>query len=115
MATPTLYERTFSTLPDKEQGAVLSYGSSLRLLDLRKRLSLAQSKVREFETRYGISLPDLDTQGLPDNADVAMHEDFILWHHWAEVAEETQRTIQVLETITGEGIPLREMLHVGVS
>lgn len=115
MTTKTLYEQTFSTLPREEQVAVLSYGSSLRLLDLRKRLSLAQSKIREFEARYGSSLLELDAQGLPDNADVAMHEDFILWHHWEEVAEEAHRTIQVLEAITGDGIPLREMLHVGLS
>jgi len=29
----------------------------------------------------------LDDRGLPDDAGYEMHEDYIMWHHWAAVAD----------------------------
>lgn len=46
----------------------------------------AERKVREFEVRHHTTLAQLSAVGLPGNADYAMHEDYIEWHHWARVA-----------------------------
>ncbi len=41
-------------------------------------------EIRFFEEKYRMTLSELEEEGLPDNADYEMHEDYILWHHWSE-------------------------------
>jgi hypothetical protein len=38
-------------------------------------------------------LAKLEAEGLPDDADFKMHEDYILWHHWAEVIGKTREDL----------------------
>jgi len=77
-------EGLFSSLVPEEKVSVISYGVALRLSDLWKRLFLAESKARQFEKKYHTTLQDLDAEGLPDDADYEMHEDYIMWHHRAD-------------------------------
>jgi len=49
-------EKTFLSLPQEERKAIISHGAALRLSDLRKRLFLAESKVRHFEEKYKVTL-----------------------------------------------------------
>lgn len=102
----------FASLPQDEKAAIISYGVAVRLSDLRKRIFLAESKVKHFEEKYQTTLAELDTKGLPDNADYEMHEDHILWHHWAEVRDDTRAALASLEGIAGSH-RLGEMLHAG--
>jgi hypothetical protein len=99
-------EEPFLSLPHEERTAIISHGAALRLSDLRKRLFLAESKVRHFEEKYGISLARLDAEGLPDDADYEMHEDYIMWHHWVTVADRVQKDIATLEEIAQQGLYL---------
>jgi hypothetical protein len=92
-------EKTFLSLPQEERKAIISHGAALRLSDLRKRLFLAESKVRHFEEKYKVTLAQLDTDGLPDDAGYEMHEDYIMWHHWAAVADKIRKVIASLEEI----------------
>ncbi len=64
---------------------------------------MAKSKVRFFEEKYRISLVELDTKGLPDDADHEMHEDYIMWHHWTEALEKARKQVIDLETIAAYG------------
>jgi len=111
----TRVEKTFLSLPRKEREAIISHGAAIRLSSLRKRLFLAESKVRHFEEKYKVSLAQLDTDGLPDDAGYEMHEDYIMWHHWAAVADETKKDIASLEEITQQGLYLyiREPAYAG--
>jgi hypothetical protein len=102
-------EKTFLSLPREEREMIISHGTALRLSDLRKRLFLAESKVRYFEEKYKATLDQLDTDGLPDNADYEMHEDYIMWHHWAAVADKVKKDIASLEEIAQQGL----YLHAG--
>jgi len=102
--TPQAIEGLFSSLPQDERAAIISYGVAIRLSDLRKRLFLAESKVKHFEEKYQITLAELDADGLPDDANYEMHEDYILWHHWAEVVEKTEKAIASLEEIASSGL-----------
>jgi len=113
--TPQAIEGLFSSLPQDERAAIISYGVTIRLSDLRKRLFLAESKVKHLEEKYRITLAKLDSEGLPDDADYEMHEDYILWHHWAEVIQKTREALVSLEEIAGRGLCLREMIHAGGS
>jgi len=102
----TQVEQTFLSLPREEREAIISHGAALRLSNLRKRLFLAESKVRHFEEQYQVTLARLDTDGLPNDAGYEMHEDYIMWHHWAAVADKIKKDIASLEEITQQGLYL---------
>ena len=79
-------ENAFLSLAPEEREVIISHGTALRLSDLRKRLFLAESKVQRFEGKYRKTLNQMETEGLPDDADYELHEDYIMWRHWTAVA-----------------------------
>ena len=99
MISPSISQEAFLQLPGDERASVLAFGIAMRLSQLRERLFLAQAKVKELEEKYGTVLAALDLEGLPDDASPEMHEDFILWHHWDERAQETWTKISLLEQL----------------
>lgn len=99
MISPSISQDAFLQLPGDERASVLAFGIAMRLSQLRERLFHAQAKVREFQEKYTTTLAVLDAEGLPDNASPEMHEDFILWHHWDERAQETRAKISLLEQL----------------
>jgi len=109
----TRVEKTFLSLPREERETIISHGTALRLSDLRKRLFLAESKVRHFEEKYQVALAQLDADGLPDDADYEMHEDYIMWHHWAEVADKIKKSVASLEEIAQQGLYIGELSYAG--
>ncbi len=97
-------ENRFSSLSTEEKVSVISHGVVLRLSEWKKRLFLAESKVRHFEEKYHTSLDELDTKGLPDDAEHEMHEDYIMWHHWTEVVEKARKQVIDLKAIAAYGV-----------
>jgi len=97
-------ENKFSSLSTEEKVSVISHGVALRLSEWKKRLFLAESKARFFEEKYRMSLAELDTKGLPDDADHEMHEDYIMWHHWTEALEKARKQVIDLEIIAAYGV-----------
>lgn len=73
-------------LPTREMLSILRQGSVLRLPYLEERLRYAEARVRHYETTYATTLEALLDEGLPDDAGYEMHEDFIEWEHWHDVA-----------------------------
>jgi len=106
---PGRIEELFSSLVPEERARVISQGVALRLSDLRKRAQLAESRVSHFEEKYDTTLDVLDKEGLPIDADYEMHEDYIMWHHWAEVAEEARARVAALEEIAEQGLYVGDM------
>jgi hypothetical protein len=104
MRVKTNIAELFQTLSVAEQNAVLSHGAAIRLSDLKHRHFLAQSKVRHFEEKYQTTLAQLESDGLPEQADYEMHEDYIMWHHWDSVAERVQKDVEALENIVQQGL-----------
>jgi hypothetical protein len=49
-------DKGFLSLPENEREAIIRLGAALRLSYLRKRLFLAESKIQDFEKRYGMAL-----------------------------------------------------------
>ena len=97
-------ESKFSSLSTEEKVSVISHGVALRLSEWKKRLFLAESKVRFFEEKYRMSLVELDTKGLPDDADHEMHEDYIMWHHWTDTVKKAKKQVGDLEAIAAYGV-----------
>jgi hypothetical protein len=106
-------EPTFMLLPGEERIAIISLGAALRLSYLKKRLFLAENKQQQFQEQYGVPLAQLDAKGLPDDADYTMHEDYLMWHHWADVADKIRPDIAALEEIVQQGLYLGELSHAG--
>ena len=106
MSTKTLtlsnVSDVFVTLPQEDQEKIFDIGTAFRLLDLQKRLAQAQENVRKFEAKYDTTLDMLESEGLPEDADYEMHEDYIEWHYWARVREKTQDTLDVLMSVSKE-------------
>jgi len=96
---PEALDRIFRSLPPEDRVEILSIGAAFRRLSLEKQLVLARSKVQEFEAKYHTTLHQLEAEGLPDDADYAMHEDYIEWHYWSRVLERTRKTLDALAAI----------------
>jgi hypothetical protein len=84
-------------LPPEEQAKIVEYGAMLRLADLRRQLAHAQSVIKEMQAKYNVTLADWERDGLPDDAGYAMHEDYIMWHHYTERAARAEKQIHALE------------------
>ncbi len=97
-------ENKFSSLSSEEKVSVISHGVALRLSEWKKRLFLAESKVRHFEEKYHTSLTELDTNGLPDDADHEMHDDYIMCHHWADAVKKAKKQVRDLEAVAVHGV-----------
>ena len=82
-------ETRFLALLPEEKTSIISHGVAVCCSDLNKRLLIALGKIRLFEEKYHIKLSELEVKGLPGNSGYEMHEDYIMWHHWSEVAEKT--------------------------
>ncbi len=106
MDVKTQVEQSFLALSGEDREAIISLGTTLRLSYLRKRLFLAESKVQHFEEQYGVTLTQLEAEGLPDNADHRLHEDYVMWHHWVEVADKIKPDVASLEDIARYGLYL---------
>jgi hypothetical protein len=106
-------EKAFLRLSSEEREAVISHGVALRLSHLKKRLFLAESKIRHFEEKYKITLGELEVRGLPDDADYEMHEDYVMWRHWSGVASKVKGDFDVLEKIAQQGLYLGETKYAG--
>jgi hypothetical protein len=109
----TPVEKSFLSLSENEREAIISLGAALRLSYLKKRLFLAESKIQHFEKQYGMTLRKIDAKGLPDDADYRIHEDYVMWHHWVEVADQIKGDIDRLETITQKGLLLGDSTFGG--
>lgn len=97
-------EGRFSCLPNAEKVSVITHGAALLLSEWKKRLFLAESKIRHFEDKYHSSLAYIEEKGLPDDADFEMHEEYIMWHHWADAASKARKRVSDLESIAGQGL-----------
>ena len=81
-----MIENKFSSLPDDEKVSMISHEVALRLSEWKKRLFGADSKIRFFEEKYRISLVELDTKGLPDDADHEMQA-LVQFNWWTQVSD----------------------------
>jgi len=107
-------EPTFLSLPGEERETIISLGATLRLSYLKKRLFLAENKIRHFQEHYDTTLAQLEAEGLPNDADYHMHEDYIMWCHWSDVVDRIKTDIAALEGIVQQGLYLGELMYAGL-
>ncbi len=76
---------------------MVELGALLLVTEAEGRLALAERKIEAFERKYGITLNQLLEDGLPDDASIDMHEDFIEWSGWQRTYEEAHQTLAALQ------------------
>ena len=75
---------------------LIELGAPLLLTETEGRLALAERKIAAFERKYKSTLTSLNRDGLPDDASMAMHEDFVEWSGWQRTYEEASQTLAAL-------------------
>ena len=123
-----LQEGTFGTNREVAEGIILDVGEDevilgIEILEASTRLAAsavtrleeclrtAQAQVRHFERLYDTTLAALLTEGLPNDADYRMHEDFIEWEHRHDIAQETETIIANVKRLLREvGEDARDLL-----
>ena len=96
---PSKVDTSLAALPPSERERLTLYGARLLLTEMQGRLALATREVARFETKYGLTLTRLDETGLPDDADLETHEDYVEWSGWQATVDETSQTLEILRSI----------------
>ena len=89
-------EKLFNSLPPDEKSSVITHGMAFYISSLKKRLFLAEAKLKQFENKYHTTIEKVDSEGLPDNANYEMHEDYVMWHHWNDTSQKLKNRIKSL-------------------
>lgn len=102
----------FESLSPNEKIAIITHGTALYQSALKKRLFLAQAKIKQYEAKYHTLLSQLEAEGLPDDASYEMHEDYILWSHWTNTENKLQEQISLVNQISENGLTVDEIFNV---
>ena len=92
-------ESSFSELVPEVRQRLVEFGAPLLLTEAEGRLALAERKIEAFEKKYETTLAQLCRDGLPDDADIEMHEDFIEWSGWQRTLEEACQILASLQPL----------------
>jgi hypothetical protein len=92
-------EFSLSELVPEVQQRLVEFGAPLLLTEVEGRLALAERKMRAFEQKYGTTLAQLRQDGLPDDASMEIHEDFVEWSGWQRTHEESSQILASLKPI----------------
>lgn len=88
---------TFDQLFPAARRRLAELGAPLLVTEAEGRLALAERKIAAFERKYRTTLDQLQEHGLPDDASMEMHEDFIEWSGWQRTHEEARQTLDALQ------------------
>jgi len=58
---------------------------------------LADQKVKSFENQYKTTLEKVETEGIPEDADHEMHENYIEWSYWVGAAKRCKKEIALIQ------------------
>jgi hypothetical protein len=69
-------------LPIKVWQRIVQLGVERHVQELEAQLEEAQQQIAGFERKFGMSFVDLEQEGLPEDADWQVHEDWVEWSSW---------------------------------
>ena len=67
--------------------------------ELEGQLEEAHQQIAEFERRFGMSFAHLQEVGLPGDASLEAHEDYVEWSSWEGYRTELQEQLEKLRAI----------------
>jgi hypothetical protein len=88
-------------LPTQVWQHIIQLGVERHIQELEDQLHETQQRIAEFEHQYGMSFAHLQEVGLPEDAGLGAHEDYVEWSSWegykAELQERLEKIRAVLE------------------
>jgi hypothetical protein len=87
---------SYPALTPDIQRRLIALGVPLLLTETEGRLALAERKIANFERKYHTTMARLQRDGLPDDASMEMHEDFVEWSGWQATQEEAVSLLAAL-------------------
>jgi hypothetical protein len=69
------------------------------MTEMESRLALATRELACFEQKYEMTLVQLNKVGLPKEAGLEAHEDYVEWSGWRATYDETTQILETLHTI----------------
>lgn len=92
-------DTSIAALPPEEREKLTRYGALVLVRETESRLELAKRKLAEFARKYGITLDRLNQVGLPENAGLEEHEDYVEWSGWQSTHDEALEVLANLRAI----------------
>ena len=69
-------------LSTEEWQHIVHLGTERRIQELEDKLQEALQQINRFEIKYGAAFSELQHKGLPANAGLEAHEDYVEWSSW---------------------------------
>jgi hypothetical protein len=88
-------------LPTEVWQHIVQLGVERRVQELEVRLEEARRRIAEYERRFGMSFVDLEQEGLPENADLHVHEAYVEWSSWEGLQADLQEQLETLKAVSG--------------
>lgn len=89
------------TAPEWER--IVRLGAEKHAQELKRELKAVRQQIAAFERKYGQSFAQLQRVGLPDDAGLEAHEDYVEWSSWQGREVELMEKLQGVDAIAGHG------------
>ncbi len=86
-------------LPDQVWQHIVQLGAEGYIQELQDQLGEAQQRIAEFERQYGMSFDRLQKVGLPKDAGLKVHEDYVEWSSWEGHQTEFREGLEKLRRV----------------
>lgn len=89
-------EHSLSILVPEARRRLIELGAPLLRTEAEGRLLVAERKIEAFECKYKTTLAEWRRDGLPEDASIEIHEDFVEWSGWQRTLEQARQVIDSL-------------------
>jgi len=86
-------------LPTQVWQHIVQLGVERHIQELQDQLGEAQQRIAEFERQYGMSFERLQEVGLPKDAGLKVHEDYVEWSSWEGHQTELEEQLENLRAM----------------
>ena len=86
-------------LPTQVWQHIVQLGMERHIQELEVQLRETQQRIAEFEHQYGMSFARLQEVGLPEDAGLGAHEDYVEWSSWEGYQAELQERLKKLRAV----------------
>ena len=102
-AIPTDLLEKLKSLPEVERDQLIRagiYEAALgRIHQLESEIEECERHIRGFETQYGVTFQEFESEILPKNDSLEVHEDYTDWFYWEQVLEEKKQLLAGLQQL----------------
>ena len=86
-------------LSTQEWQRIVQLGVERHIQELEDQLAEAQQEIAQFEGKFGASFARLQGTGLPEDASIEAHEDYVEWSSWEGRQADLQEQLEKLHAM----------------